>query len=67
MKPLQRLKEGKFNDMSQVRQPDGSVIVTLVDNKKGRTYKFRVRDLYGPNEEVLNVATGKPIAKRDLR
>ena len=61
MKGLQALKKGEFNTMNQEWQPDGSVIVTLVDNKTGKVYKFRVIDLYGPNEQEVDIATGRPI------
>jgi len=53
MKGLEKLHRGDFNYMSQEQQPDGSVIVTLSKRGEGRTYRFRVRDLYGENEEVL--------------
>ena len=61
MDGLKKLKEGDFNDMSQMHQPDGSVIITLSSRKYPEVYRFRVRDLYGPNEEVLDVDTGEPI------
>lgn len=48
-----RLKAGEFNNMSQEQQDDGSVIVTLVKRGESKVYKFRVKDLYGENEEVL--------------
>lgn len=50
---LIKLKAGDFNSMSQEWQPDGSVIITLSRRGENRTYKFRVKDLYGPHEEVL--------------
>ena len=53
MSGIEKLKSGDFNDMSQDRQPDGSVIITLVRRGEGKTYRFRVKDLYGENEEVL--------------
>jgi len=67
MEGLQKLKSGDFNYMSQEWQPDGSVIITLSKRGEHKVHRFRVRDLYGPNEEEVNLATGKPIAKRDLR
>ena len=60
MKPLEVLKKGDFNDMSQERQPDGSVIINLHRRKGKKHYRFRVRDLYGPNEEEVDVNTGAP-------
>lgn len=62
MKGLKRLHKGDFNYMSQERQPDGSVIIKLSKRSEGKTYRFRVRDLYGPNEEEVNLDTGEPIA-----
>ena len=53
MEGLKKLKIGDFNDMSQDAQPDSSVIITLSKRGEGKVYKFRVKDLYGPNEEVL--------------
>ena len=53
MEGLKKLKTGDFNDMDQESQPDGSVIVTLSKRGEHKTYRFKVRDLYGPNEEVL--------------
>ena len=54
MEGLRKLKEGDFNDMSQEGQPDGSVIITLSKRGEGLLYKFKVKDLYGPNEQVLS-------------
>ena len=51
--PLERLKTGDFNHMSQEWQPDGSVLVTLSKRGEGKIYEFRVKDLYGVDEEVL--------------
>ena len=57
---LIRLKTGNFNEMKQEPQPDGSVVITLHKRGEGKTYRFRVRDLYGENEEVLeHEITGK--------
>lgn len=61
MRGLEKLKSGDFNDMSQERQSDGSVIVTLSKRSEGIVYKFRVRNLYKPDEEELDVVTGEPI------
>ena len=49
---LRRLRSGDFNSMSQENQPDGSVIITLSKRGERKTYKFRVVDLYGVNEQV---------------
>jgi hypothetical protein len=32
---------------------DGSVIITLAKDGENKLYRFRVKDLFGPNEEVL--------------
>jgi len=60
MEGLDRLKSGEFNDMHQEAQADGSVIITLVSRVEDKTWRFRVRDLYGPGEEELDVDTGDP-------
>lgn len=48
--------------MSQERQPDGSVIITLSKRGEHKSFRFRVRDLYGPDETVLEeeVIEAKP-------
>lgn len=53
MTGIEKLKTGDFNNMSQEGQGDGSVIITLSKRGEGKVYKFKVKDLYGPNEEVL--------------
>ena len=63
MEGLEKLKLGDFNDMSQEQQPDGSVLVTLTKRGDPHVYRFRVKDLYGENEEVLEhqvIPTGPP-------
>ena len=60
---LGTLHAGAYNTMQQERQPDGSVKITLIDDKSGAVYRLRVRDLYGPNEEEVDYATGEPIAQ----
>lgn len=66
MKPLQMLHKGDFNDMSSEWQPDGSVIISLHKRKGNKYFRFRVKNLYQPNEEEVDIDTGKPIAKRNL-
>ena len=61
MKPLQMLKKGDFNDLTQEWLPDGSVIITIFKRKTKKLHKFRVKDLYGPNEKEVDIATGEPI------
>jgi hypothetical protein len=53
MEGIRKLYAGDFNTMSQKQQPDGSVIVTLRKDGEDKAYRFRVRDLYGPDETVL--------------
>lgn len=53
MEGLRKLHSGDFNAMSQAWQPDGSVIITLSKRGERNIYRFKVRDLYGPNEEVI--------------
>jgi len=53
MTGIEKLKSGDFNSMSQEEQSDGSVIIMLVKRGEGKFYKFHVKDLYGPNEEIL--------------
>lgn len=60
---LRKLYSGDFNYMSQERQPDSSVIITLSKRGEHKTYRFKVRDLYGEHEEVLEhevIPTGPP-------
>lgn len=54
MRGIEKLKSGDFNTMSQEWQPDGSVIITLSKRGESKIYRFRVKDLYGEHEEVLN-------------
>ena len=49
----ERLSKGEFNNMSQERQPDGSLLVTLTKRGDPHIYKLWVRDLYLPTEVVL--------------
>ena len=53
MNGLERLYLGEFNDMAQERAADGSVIITLTSRRDNVTVRFRVRDLYGEHEELL--------------
>ena len=49
---LRKLYSGDFNTMHQEKQADGSVIITLSKRGENKSYRLRVRDLYGENEEV---------------
>lgn len=50
---LKKLKAGDFNSMNQALQSDGTVVITLSKRGENKTYRFRVKDLYGEHEEVL--------------
>jgi hypothetical protein len=66
MNGLDKLHKGNFNDMSQEHQSDGSIKITLSKRGEDKVYKFRVRNLYQPNEEELDYDTGQPIAQGNL-
>ena len=62
-KGLEKLYTGDFNIMSQELKPDGSIVITLSKNKEKETYRFRVKNLYQENEEILEheiIDTGPP-------
>lgn len=63
MEGLKKLKEGDFNNMSQEQLPDGSVVITLTSRKWEGQERFRVRNLYGENECLLDIETGEPLAE----
>lgn len=50
---LEKLKSGDFNGLSQEAQPDGSAVITLSKRGEGKVYRFRVKNLYKENEQVL--------------
>jgi len=50
---LEKLKAGECNSVVMENQPDGSLIVTVSRRGEGKRYRFQVKDLYGPDEEVL--------------
>lgn len=71
-KGLANLYTGHFNTVRWEHQLDGSVAITLTKRGDGKTYHFRVKDLYGEHEEVLEHEVtqkrGKPwIAERIKR
>ena len=66
-KALDKYKAGDWNQALVEIQPDGSKIITLTKEGRKKPDRFRVRNLYQPDEEELNVNTAKPIAKRDLQ
>ena len=53
MEGLRKLYLGEFNTINQESQPDGSIIITLCKDNEGKTYRFKVKNLYGEHEEVL--------------
>ena len=53
MKGIDKLKAGDFNNMSQTDQEGDEVTVQLSKRGEGKLYRFRVKDLYGPNEDVI--------------
>ena len=53
MEGLRKLYLGDFNTMEQEHLQDGSVIVTLTKRGENKSYRFRVKDLYGENEKLL--------------
>ncbi|MBA7584913.1 hypothetical protein ES708_26879 [subsurface metagenome] len=67
MEPILRYKKGDFNTCDIVEQPDGSYIYSLTKDGERKPIKFRAKNLYQPNEQEVNIDTGKPIAKRDIR
>ena len=66
MEGLKKLHKGDFNYMSQEWQPDGTVIIKLSKRSENKTYRFRVRGLYKPNEKEVDIDTSKPITKRNI-
>ena len=63
MNNLKRFRQGKYNLCYQVNLPDNTVKITLIDEKSGRVYKFRVRGLKTDNEQEVDYDTGQPITK----
>ena len=65
---LAELYRGDFNTMSQEWHEDGSVTITLGKDNEPEVHRMRARDLYGPNEEVLEeevIEAGPPQHIRD--
>ena len=50
---LDKLYAGDFNGINQQELPDGSVVITLSKRGEDKRYRFRVKNLYGEKEEVL--------------
>lgn len=53
----ERLAKGEFNNMSQERQPDGSILVTLTKRGEHRVYRMWVKGLYTKDEVVIREET----------
>lgn len=51
---LKKLYTSDFNVMEQIEQADGSVVITLIKRGEDKCYRFRVKNLYGEHEEVLD-------------
>ena len=69
MNGLEKLYLGDFNYMSQTHDLEGNTIITLSKDGEDKTYRFKVKDLYGEQEELLEHEEIKPqpapwIAKR---
>lgn len=59
---LRKLYIGDFNGLRQEVQPDGSFVIILFKHGEDKSYSFRVKDLYGEHDEVLEheVIEAKP-------
>lgn len=51
---LRRLYAGEFNSMSQEDQDDGTMLITLSKEGEKEVYRFKVRNLYEEDEEVVS-------------
>lgn len=52
------LAKGDFNTMSQSKQPDGSLLVTLTKRGDPHVYRMWVTDLYRKTEHVIKEEIG---------
>lgn len=50
---LRRLYSGEFNHVGQEIHNDNTITITLSKEEDTCAYRFKVKDLYGENEEVL--------------
>jgi hypothetical protein len=69
MKGIHKLYNGDFNVMQVENQTDGSQVITLTKDGEDKVYRFRVKNLYQIDEEVLEdevlkVVTPAHIKKR---
>ena len=53
MNGLTKLYRGDFNTMNVECQPDGSQVITLTKDGEDKIYRFRVKNLYQEDEELL--------------
>ena len=69
MKGLLKLYRGDFNSMHVENLPDGSQRITLAKDSHPNIYRFRVKNLYQEDEElleheVINIKQPEYIKKR---
>jgi len=50
---LRKLYTGQFNTMTQEHLADGTVTITLSSHDGNKVYRFRVKNLYQKDEELL--------------
>ena len=62
-KGLAKLYLGDFTTMNQDKLSDGSVNIVLSSEHYPEVYSFRVEDLYGENEQVLEHEVVEPDTK----
>jgi hypothetical protein len=53
MKGIHKLYRGDFNTMNVEALPDGSQRITLTSDGEDKAYRFRVKNLYQEDEELL--------------
>lgn len=63
MEGLRKLYLGDFNYMGQKHDAEGNTIVTLSKDGEDKVYRFKVKDLYGKHEELLEHEVIEPKTK----
>ena len=53
---LKKLYLGDFNTMAVINNPDGTQTITLSKDGNPRAYRFRVKNLYQADEQLLEHA-----------
>jgi hypothetical protein len=53
MKASEYFKKGVVNYVSQKHHEDGSITVTIYKQGWKKSYKFKVKNLYQANEQIL--------------